>query len=236
MLVNVDVKYLDWLAAAYLSQDLVAIREIKEGFDLHSDNQKTFGLSSRLLAKKFLFRIIFGGTAFSFYKDSEFAEANMNLAEWEAVIEKFYRKYKGIHEWHERLVKEATTTKQLSIPTGRSWKFEMKRTKKGDLEWPVTTIKNYVVQGLEADLMMLTRVSLFNRIKHDKEILMINSVHDSILIDCPDSKVNWVCKTITSVFEDVPKNFKRLWKQEFNLPYRGEISYGKDWKNMQEVS
>src|SRR3990167_11300356 len=179
MLVNVDAKHLDWTAAVYLAQDKVGMKEIIKGFDLHTDNQKVFGLSSRLLAKKFLFRIIFGGTAFSFYKDSEFAEANMNLAEWEAVIEKFYRKYKGIHEWHERLIKEATTTKQLSIPTGRSWKFEMKRTKRGDLEWPITTIKNYVVQGLEADLMMLTRVSLFNRIKHDKEILMINSVHDS---------------------------------------------------------
>ena len=83
--------------------------------------------------------------------------------------------------------------------------------------------------------MMLTRVSLFNRIKHDKEILMINSVHDSILIDCPDSKVDWVCKTIASVFEDVPKNFKRLWKVDFNLPYRGEISKGMDWMNMEDV-
>lgn len=83
--------------------------------------------------------------------------------------------------------------------------------------------------------MMLTRVSLFNRIKHDKEVLMVNSVHDSILIDCPESKVDWVCQTIAAVFRDVPKNFKRLWKQEFNLPYRGEICIGNDWMNMEEV-
>lgn len=112
----------------------------------------------------------------------------------------------------------------------------MVRNYKGDLEWPITTIKNYPVQGLEADLMMLARVSLYNRIKHDKEILMINSVHDSILIDCPDSKVEWVCQTIASVFRDVPVNFKRLFKQEFNLPFRGECSIGKDWKNMEEVT
>lgn len=236
ILVNVDAKHLDWTAAVYLAQDQVGIEEILKGFDLHTDNQRVFGLSSRLLAKKFLFRIIFGGTAFSFYKDSEFADANLNLGEWEDVIEKFYRKYKGIYDWHQRLIKEATTTKQLSIPTGRKWEFEMKHNYKGELEWPITTIKNYVVQGLEADLMMLTRVSLYNRIKHDKEVLMINSVHDSILIDCPDSKVDWVCQTIKSVFDDVPKNFKRLWKQEFNLPYRGEIQIGKDWKNMQEYA
>lgn len=194
-----------------------------------------FELASRLLAKKFLFRIIFGGTAFSFYKDSEFADANLNLDEWERVIEKFYKKYKGIYAWHQRLIKTATTTKTLTIPTGRSWKFEMLKNKRGELEWPITTIKNYVVQGLEADLMMLTRVSLFNRVKHDPEILLINSVHDSILVDCPDSKVEFVCETIAAVFRDVPANFQRLWKVPFNLPYRGEVCVGKDWKDMKEV-
>lgn len=56
-LINVDAKHLDWTTAVYLSQDEVGIREIKEGFDLHTDNQKVFGLPSRLIAKIFLFRI-----------------------------------------------------------------------------------------------------------------------------------------------------------------------------------
>jgi len=168
--------------------------------------------------------------------DPDFDECGFSISDWELVIERFYKKYKGVHAWHEQLIKTATTTRELSIPTGRKWAFSMVKNKKGELVWPVTTIKNYVVQGLEADLMALTRVSLYNRIKHDNEILMINSVHDSILIDCPDHKVQWVCDIIASVFEDVPMNFKRLWKQDFNLPYRGEIQIGNDWKNMEEVN
>jgi len=212
------------------------MQEIRKGFDLHTDNQHKFGLPSRLIAKVFLFRIIFGGSAPGFARDPDFDECKFSVKDWEAVVEKFYRKYKGIYDWHQRLIKEATTTKQLKIPTGRAWNFSLVKNYRGELEWPVTTIKNYVVQGLEADLMMLTRVSLFNRIKHDKEVLMINSVHDSILIDCPDSKVDWVCETISSVFRDVPKNFEKLWKVPFNLPYRGEIQVGKDWKNMKDVT
>lgn len=213
----------------------MGLEEIRRGFDLHTDNQRAFGLPSRLIAKIFLFRIIFGGTAFSFYKDPDFDEAKYSLAQWEGVIEKFYSKYKGIHAWHQRIVKEATTKKKLSIPTGRSWKFEMVKNYKGELEWPITQIKNYIVQGLEADMMMLTRVSLFNRIKHDKEVLMINSVHDSILIDCPTEKVEWVCETIASVFRDVPTNFERLWKVKFNIPFRGECMVGMDYENMTKV-
>jgi DNA polymerase I-like protein with 3'-5' exonuclease and polymerase domains len=144
-LVNVDAKHLDWTTAVFLSQDAVGIQEIKDGFDLHTDNQRVFGLPSRLIAKIFLFRIIFGGTAFSFYKDPDFDEAKYSLAQWEGVIEKFYAKYKGIYEWHQRIVKEATTKKKLSIPTGRSWRFEMVKNYKGELEWPITQIKNYIV-------------------------------------------------------------------------------------------
>lgn len=235
MLVNVDASHLDWTCAVYLAQDEVGIKEIKEKFDIHTANQKAFDLPSRLIAKIFLFRIIFGGTAFSFYKDPDFAEAKYSLKKWEDVIDKFYSKYKGIHAWHQQIIKEATTTKHLSIPTGRKWHFEMVRNSRGELEWPITQIKNFPVQGLEADLMMLTRVSLFNRIKHDKEVLMINSVHDSILIDCPTAKVDWVCQTMAAVFRDVPTNFKRLWKVEFNLPYRGEVQKGMDWKNMEDI-
>lgn len=234
-LINVDAKHLDWTAAVWLSQDKTGIEEIRNGFDLHTDNQRAFGLPSRLIAKVFLFRIIFGGTAFSFAKDNDFAECKLSVEQWETVIGKFYKKYDGIHLWHNKLVKEATTTGSLSIPTGRSWKFELVKDYKGDSKWPITNIKNYPVQGLEADLMSITRVSLYNRIKHDKDILLINTVHDSLLLDCPKSKADFVIETIRGVFKDVPANFRKLFGVEFNLPYRGEISIGDDWLNMETV-
>ena len=235
ILINVDARYLDWVCAVFLAQDEVGIEEIRRGFDLHTDNKEKFGLPSRLIAKVFLFRLIFGGTAGGFAYDADFDECKFTVKQWEEVIEKFYRKYKGIHSWHQRIVKEATTKKKLSIPTGRSWKFEMVKNRKGELEWPITQIKNYIVQGLEADMMMLTRVTLYNRIKHDPEVLMINSVHDSILIDCPTEKVDWVCKIIASSFKDVPANFERLWKVPFNIPFRGEIQVGMDYENLTTV-
>jgi DNA polymerase I-like protein with 3'-5' exonuclease and polymerase domains len=183
----------------------------------------------------FLFRIIFGGTAYSFAQDNDFAECKFNTEQWEAVIYRFYRKYRGIHTWHEAIVRQATTTGILTIPTGRSWSFEASRDYKGELKWPITKIKNYPVQGLESDLMSITRVSLWNRLKHDKEILFINSVHDSILLDVPRSKVDSTVAIIAKVFDDVPANFKRLFGATFNLPYRGEIEIGMDWLNMEKV-
>ena len=235
MLVNIDAKYLDWLAAVYLSQDEVGIKEIWDGMDLHTDNQHAFKLPSRLIAKVFLFRIIFGGTAWSFARDPDFKTVGFSIREWEEAIDRFYGKYVGIRKWHDGLIKQATTTRFISIPTGRRWRFEP-RVSEGDVKWPVTTIKNYPVQGLEADLMMIARISLFNRIKHEAEILLVNSVHDSIVVDCPLHHVDFVVGTMKSVFNDVPANFKKLFGVEFNLPFRGEIQIGTDWKNMEEVA
>jgi len=227
---------LDWTAAVWLAQDELAIEEIINELDIHSDNQRAFGLPSRLIAKIFLFRIIFGGTAYSFERDPDFSECRLSIKQWEEVIERFYAKYRGIKQWHEYLVRTATTTGKLGIPTGREWSFSPTRDKRGELKWPITTIKNYPVQGLEADLMSIARVSLYNRIKHDDSILLVNSIHDSILLDCPRERVSWLVSTIKAVFEDVPSNFYRLFGVQFNLPFRGECSVGYTWDALEEVT
>lgn len=57
MLVKVDAKALEWRVAVELSGDKVGLQEILDGVDNHADNQKRFGLPSRLIAKTYLFRL-----------------------------------------------------------------------------------------------------------------------------------------------------------------------------------
>ena len=56
MLVQCDASALEIRVAAFLSQDPVLIQEIRDGVDLHTDNQQRFGLPSRLIAKVLNFR------------------------------------------------------------------------------------------------------------------------------------------------------------------------------------
>jgi hypothetical protein len=56
MLVNADMKSLEWVAGTYLSQDKIAMQEIWDGLDSHEDNRVKFNLPSRLIAKIFVFR------------------------------------------------------------------------------------------------------------------------------------------------------------------------------------
>ena len=88
MILNADAKALEWVCATYLSQDATAIQEIKNEIDQHSDNQKRFALPSRLIAKTFVFRLIYGGSAYSYAMDNNFKDIG-NEDYWQKVIDQF---------------------------------------------------------------------------------------------------------------------------------------------------
>jgi DNA polymerase I-like protein with 3'-5' exonuclease and polymerase domains len=236
MLLQADAKQLEWVGAAYLSQDNLAIEEIWNGTDMHSDNQTRFGLPSRLIAKTFVFRLIYGGSAYSYANDPNFKEIG-NETYWQSIIDQFYNKYTKLKEWHDEIVFRAKRDRKLTMPTGRVYYYEPEVTSYG-VKHPRTKILNYPVQGLGADLMSIARVSLRNRLLDKEGVKLINTVHDSIILDF-DPKVwdnNSIVKIVEKCFNDVPDNFKRLFGHDFNLPMRVECEIGPTWGNMETVN
>lgn len=219
-LVQADAKGLEVVGVAFLSQDKVLIQEILDGVDQHSDNQKKFGLPSRLIAKIFVFRLIYGGTAYSYANDPEFASVSRDPKFWEGVIEAFYEKYRGIRDWHTSLLRQVGESGIYTSPTGRQFTFTLNQWGK----LPETTIKNYPVQSLGADIMSIVRVSLYGRMKKlGMKSKLINTVHDSVVADCPDDEVEAFKRLVEEVFADIPANFERVFKVPFNLVQRVEF-------------
>lgn len=236
MILQADAKQLEINVAAYLSQDPILLEEIRTGFDLHSDNQQRLGLPSRLISKIFVFRLIYGGTAYAYSVDSDFAECNMSAKEWQKTIDKYYEKYKGLEKWHRKIVEEVTLNRFLKMPTGREYHYSPKTNYKGELEWPRTQILNYPVQGLGADLMSIARVGFFKKfLEHNIKGVVFNTVHDSIECDIYSSELDKTIELFYQTFKEIPGNFQKIFGVEYNLPLFCEISYGKDRKNLTEV-
>lgn len=235
MIVNADAKALEWFAGTYLSQDEVAIQEIFDKIDQHTHNQNAFGLPSRLIAKKFVFRLMYGGSAYSYAHDPDFTDVSTSERFWQDVIDAFYDKYKGFRKWHTQIVQESIANGRLVMPTGRIYTFEMKKNYRGDLVPPETIIKNYPVQGLGADLMSIARVSFYRRFKDAKiHGLVVNTVHDSIVCDVCNHEVDRTVRLFHDVFRDIPDNFERLFGVPFNLPLFCEVGVGKNMKELTE--
>lgn len=234
VIVESDAYGLEVVTAGYLSRDETLMGEIRDQVDIHQANKERFNLPERRIAKIFKFRLIYGGTAFAYAKDPDFNWISTDPDYWQGIVDEYYNKYKGLHEWHETIVQTVENTSRLVMPTGRVYEYQPYLSKWGKWVWPRTTILNYPVQGLGHDLMAIARVSAYKRLSKYKSVLFVNSVHDSIVVDCSKNMVYTVCATMEDVFHDIPTNFRRQFGVEFDLPMRCESKYGPNWGDMKE--
>jgi len=232
--IQVDAKALEWMCALHLSGDAVGIKEWESNVDQHTVNQEAFNLPTRLIAKTFLFRLIYGGSAGSYAADPDFVHVSNDREFWQKVIDKTYSKYSGLKQWHDAILVEVMQRGYLTLPTGRRYYYQPV-TKYGKTGWPRTQILNYPVQGLGAELMALARIRLFKKLGNDPEILFRATVHDSIVLDIPRSKQEETTDAIREVWRELPNIFERTYKSPWNLECRCEIAVGNDLKNLEEV-
>lgn len=236
MFVKVDASQLEWRTAIELSRDPVGMEELLNNDDIHSNNEKAFELPSRLIAKIYLFRTIFRGSGWAFANDNDFMHVSTSPKFWDALNEKFYKKYNGLDKLHYAWKDLVVAGKPIEGPFGRSWSISMARDYKGELKIPWTTLSNYPVQGTGADIMMLVRIMAYNRIKKARlPCDWIATVHDDIKVDVRSAHVQPVVDIFHSVFDDLPKNLKAAFGYEWVVPMACECKAGMDMKNMMEV-
>lgn len=237
MLVGVDAKALEWRTLIEMSRDEVGLDEILSGEDIHINNQNYFGLPSRLISKKYVFRTIYNrGKGYAFTVDPDFMGVSTSISYWDSIGEKFYKKYKGIdelhHKWKDELFETGLITSEIF---GCQWVCE-KFDKYGNINW--NTLTNYPNQGTGAHVMMIARISFFNRVKKAgllHVIKHIQTVHDSIMVDCPDEHVQWTVNTFHKVFNDIPKNIKKLFGYEWIVPLQCETYGGLNQKEVVDL-
>jgi len=239
MLISCDGSALEWRGAVEISGDPVGLKEILNKEDIHSNNQHTFNLPSRLIAKVYLFRTIFNrGNGYAFSKDPLFMEVSTSVKYWDTVGEKFYNKYKHLDLLYDKNLALIAQGKPIVGVLGREWLIPLVTNFKGELDLPVTKAINYEIQGTMADVMALARVSFNNRLKKSPYIdktLLLSTIHDSIIVDAPKAYTEPLVKMFHEVFRDLPKNIKNIFGYDWKVPLACEVKAGMDMKNMKEI-
>ena len=223
-----DFAQLEFRAAAFLSQDEVAIEEVSTGFDVHAYTAKVITdagqPTSRQDAKAHTFAPLYGATGYGRTK----AEA--------AYYEHFNSKYKGVAAWHTRLAKEAIETQKITTPSGREFSFPNVVRKASGRVSHFTQIKNYPVQSFAtADIVPVALLHIEYLLK-DMKSCIVNSVHDSIVIDVhPDEEAQ-----VISVIQDTNDRLLELitirWGVEFNVPLLLEAKIGPNWLDVKDIA
>jgi DNA polymerase I-like protein with 3'-5' exonuclease and polymerase domains len=227
-ILEADFAQLEFRTAAYLSQDKVAINEIKTGFDVHAYTASVISASgqstTRQEAKAHTFAPLYGATGFGRTE----AEAK--------YYQDFTKKYKGIALWHSRLAKEALEKRSITTPSGRQFSFpDVERRRSGSISH-FTQIKNYPVQSFAtADIVPLILVHIEDRLQSLNSCI-VNTVHDSIVIDVHPDEINKVVHTIKTINQDIINIVNQQFGIDFNVPLLLESKIGNNWLDTKDVA
>ena len=220
-IMEADFAQLEFRVAAFLSQDSVAMKEVEEGFDVHSYTAKVITdagqATSRQEAKAHTFAPLYGATGYGRTP----AEA--------AYYQHFMEKYKGVAGWHKVLAKQALGYRMVRIPSGREYAFPNVQRRRDGTVTNFTMIKNYPVQGFAtADIVPMVLVEIYKRLDSMHSVV-VNSVHDSIVIDVHPEEEKKVLEVIDSVQKQLHNMIKARWNIEFNVPLLLEAKLGPNW-------
>jgi len=227
-IMEADFAQLEFRAAAYLSQDGVAIEEVSTGFDVHAYTAKVITdagqPTDRQTAKAHTFAPLYGATGFG-----------RTPAEAE-YYEHFTKKYKGIGVWHSKLAKEAINTGYITTPSGRQFAFPDVVRKASGRVSHFTQIKNYPVQSFAtADIVPIALLHI-DKLLDSMQSCVVNSVHDSIVIDVHPDEEQQVIAVIQETNKALPDLITIRWGLEFNVPLELEAKIGPNWLDTHDVS
>ena len=105
------------------------------------------------------------------------------------------------------------------------------------MDWPITVIKNYPVQGFGADLVMLARLQARKRLLHEGlRSTLVSTIHDSIVADVRSEQTERVGRILKQAVEEVPALCKQVFGYDFSLPLTAEVQYGPNKKDMKELT
>lgn len=264
-IVEADFKQIEVVALAYLSRDPVLCEDIRMGRDIHAETGKsvfgdTMDKEQRRIVKTINFGLIYGGGASTLARQAHVSETVAK-----DCIMAFYGRYEVVAKWfvkqHQHVndvVKELGAVcghspkgipikgKQvMMLPTGRSFYFTQSdvptygtRVLQNQVNVKPSVVRNYPIQGFATgDIVPMVISNLWRQIALDPDILMVNTVHDSIMFDCRTEEAARRCAALVkTTIEATPKLLNNCFGiNDFDLPVRCEVSMGKDWGTLTEI-
>ena len=226
-IMEADFAQLEFRIAAFLAQDAIAMQEVATGFDVHSYTAKIITEAgqptTRQQAKAHTFAPLYGATGHG----RTAAEA--------AYYHHFIEKYEGIAKWHTNLGNEALRFYKITTPSGRQYAFpDVVRRKNGSVT-DFTRIKNYPVQGFAtADVVPVILMEIERRL-FDYRSCIVNTVHDSIVIDVHPDEEDAVIGIIKAVDKDLVQLVEKAYGVTINVPMKLEAKIGPNWLETKDV-
>jgi len=209
-LLAIDYSQIELRVLAEISEDETLILAYEKDKDLHDlTARKLFSLSEdedvsrekRSLAKIVNFSIIYGKTAFGLS-----SELKIDLSEAKEYISRYFSQYPGVKALETKIIEEAKADGFVRTLYGRKRTIDgINSSNKNIVKQAERMAVNSVIQGTAADILKIVMVELDKKLEGKKDIKMNLQVHDELIFEVKDEKVEEYAKLIKKIMETTIK-------------------------------
>ena len=127
------------------------------------------------------------------------------------------------------------STGMVTTPTGRQFAFpNAKRRSNGGITY-FTAVKNYPVQSVSTDIVQMTLLLVEEALQKDVlRSMIVNSVHDSVVIDVYPNEEERVKSCIQRVEKHLQTVLNLKFAMQFDVPLSMECKIGDNWMEVVE--
>lgn len=259
IIIEADWSSLELFGWAFLTKDPTLYKLINSGQDMHryvggmvdKVHPDSLDEKRRKQLKQPNFLLVFGGSPWELQRSHGFTKEDA-----EHLYDTFWKLFPTAQmvqdNWVKQVEQSKVLTEELTMSgckrhigymtsiTGRKYYFKTYdesdyQRKRGKLtKFKKPEIYNNAIQGFcTSDIHMIAIGILFRLsiLQRDKFVL-VNTVHDSIVIDCRKKYLDFACNLIKDVPYLVIQRLKERFNIDFDLPLAIEIKTGTNWGDM----
>lgn len=219
-----DYSQIELRIMAHLSQDKGLLKAFEEGLDVHSATAaEVFDVpldevtsNQRRNAKAINFGLIYGMSAFGLAKQ---IDTDRNTAQ--DYINTYFARYPGVETYMDTTRQKAADLGYVETLYGRRLYLPEIHSKNGMRRKAAErTAINAPMQGSAADIIKLAMLEVDKWLKDVKGIKMIMQVHDELVFEVEEDKLELAQKEIPRLMERVA---------ELSVPLIADVGVGDNW-------
>lgn len=231
-LLSVDYSQMELRIIAHLSQDKRMKQVFLKNEDIHAETaQAVFGVGPKEItddmrrdAKTINFGILYGLSAFGL--SSRIGQIERHNAK--EFIDKYFEAYPQVKQYIEDIKAQVNEQGYIKNELGRIRKFpEIKSSQFFIRAAAERAAVNFPIQSLQADVLKIAMINIYKEIAaHSDEIRMLLQVHDELVFEVRQDKVDYYVKKIKPLMEEA---------YQLSVPVKVEAKAGNNWGQMEKV-
>ncbi len=229
-LLSVDYSQVELRIMAHVSKEETLLEAFEQGLDIHAATAAIVNnvpieqvtKEQRIFAKRVNFGLLYGMGAFRLARDSE-----LTFAQAQHFIEDYFARLPRVKQYLE-------TAKQLAYDNGYLTTLYGRRRFFPGLHAGAAAVRqqaereaiNMPIQGTAADIIKRAMITLEPQLARFGAH-MILQVHDELVLEVPEDRVQETAKLVVSVMEGA---------SQLDAPLRANAAAGTNWRDVEEVA